>query len=126
MFKDFLPMIYSQDPDSLVKFYTDVLGFEVVKEFKHPEDYGYKLKMIDDKFLFIGRHSKVNGLNQNPDRNMYTLYTDEVGKWYEKIRTVPGIKIVLAPSPLPIETDDRTVCTFLDPDGNCWQFLGKM
>lgn len=120
-------MIYSQDPDSLIPFYTDVLRFEVVKKFTHPNDYGYKLKMTeDDQFLFIGRHSKVKGKNKDPFRNMYTLYTNNVKKWYEKIKDVDGITIVVAPEETPIETDDRYVCTFLDPEGNCWQFLGAL
>ena len=58
---------------------------------------------------------------------MHHLYTDEVKKWTEKVRTA-GCKILLEPTEAPFSTpDDRTwVSTFLDPEGNCWQFLGKL
>jgi uncharacterized glyoxalase superfamily protein PhnB len=58
---------------------------------------------------------------------MHNLYTDQVEKWYERVRDA-GCEILQVPVKTPFATIDNPVyvCTWLDPDGNCWQFMGKL
>lgn len=127
MFLKHLPMIYSENPDKLVKFYTDVLEMKILNEFKLPDDYGYKLQVSETSELFIGRHSEVKSKNKDPFRHMHTFYTDDVKDWYKKVKDNPEVEIICKPEPTPgtDEKNPRLVCTILDPEGNCLQFLGS-
>lgn len=128
MFAKYLIMIYSQDPDELMKFYRDVLELKIEKRLTLPDDYGWMFEVNGDFRLWIARHSEVKGKNKDHFRHIFTLYTDEVQKWYEKVKDAKGVKIICKPEMPPTATKDnpRYVCTFLDPEGNCWQFLGQL
>lgn len=126
-------LIWSFNPDELVKFYTDVLELEVKEKVDLPaknevgEDYGYQLFSGDVKICWIGKHSEVLGRSKEPVRIMHNLYTNEVQKYFEKVKAA-GMEILQEPAETPFSSDDDLtyVCTWLDPEGNCWQFMGKL
>jgi len=126
MFKKYRILIFSEDPDKLLPFYKDVLGLKLESELKIPNDYGYMLVIKDDYKLWLGKHSGVKGINKEPFRHIFNLYVDSVGEWYKKIKNEKDVTIVSTPEETPFsKPDDRWyVSTFLDPEGNCWQFMG--
>ncbi|MFQ5492661.1 MAG: VOC family protein [Candidatus Dojkabacteria bacterium] len=133
MFKGIYTLIWSEDPDELVKFYTDVLELEVNEKVDIPAkdgleaDYGYELVSGKTPIVWIGKHSGVKGKSKESLRIMHNLRTDNVQKWFEKVEKA-GVKILQKPILTPFSSEDNPVyvCTFLDPDGNSWQFMGKL
>ncbi|WKZ30094.1 MAG: VOC family protein [Candidatus Dojkabacteria bacterium] len=134
MFKGTRILIWSENPDELMKFYRDVLQLPLEEKTDIPQqgeiapDYGYML-LISDKGekVWIGRHSEVKGKSKEPVRIMHNLYTDSVQKWYETVRDA-GCEILLAPQKTPFYSEELPwyVSTFLDPEGNAWQFMGEL
>lgn len=133
MFSGTHTLIWSENPDKLMEFYRDVLQLEVVEKVDLPKinavgaDYGYQLNSGDVKVCWIGKHSEVTGKSTEPMRIMHNLYTDEVQKWFDIVKNA-GCEILQEPELTPFATDDNPtyVCTWLDPEGNCWQFMGKL
>ncbi|HUQ85593.1 MAG TPA: VOC family protein [Candidatus Limnocylindrales bacterium] len=127
-FSKYRILIYSENPDKLMEFYRDVLGFELLEHLDIPGDYGYMLRVIDDLWVWIGKHSEIKGKAKENFRHLFNLYPEEgVGYWFNKIKNSPQVKIIAEPFLAPFSTPDNQVwfCTFLDPEGNCWQFVGK-
>lgn len=132
MFKSKYILIWSEKPDELVKFYTETLQLELLSKTDIPaqngleKDYGYDLKLSETNILWIGHHSEVKGKSKEPHRIMISLDTNEVQKWFEKVRN-GGAKILQTPILTPFSSEENQiyVCTWLDPEGNCWQFMGK-
>jgi uncharacterized glyoxalase superfamily protein PhnB len=126
-------LIWSSNPVELVKFYTDVLELEIDQKVDLPaknevgEDYGYQLKSGDVPVCWIGRHSEVIDKSKEPVRIMHNLKTDDVEYWFNKVKEA-GCEILQEPAETPFSTEERKVyvCTWLDPDGNCWQFMGGL
>lgn len=117
--------IFSENPDELVKFYTDTLGFKVIQELKLPKDYGYMVEIEPGYQIWIAKHSEVKGYNKDPLRHILNIYADNIEGMYKKIKSIKGVKIIQVPISMgefkPGET--RLVFTFLDPEGNCLQFM---
>lgn len=126
MFSKYRILIYSENPDELMKFYRDVLELKLANKLDIPNDYGYSFEINGDWKLWIGKHSEVKGKNTQPFRHIFNLYPESVTAWYEKIKDKPGVTIVSKPQETPFSTpEDRWyVSTFLDPENNCWQFMG--
>ena len=134
MFNETRILIWSENPDKLMEFYRDVLELKLEEKTDIPEkdgiasDYGYMFFVSEsgDK-VWIGRHSEVKGVSKEPVRIMHNLYTDDVQKWYEKVKK-SGCIILCEPTKTPFFSDSLPwyVSTFLDPDGNAWQFMGTL
>lgn len=117
-----------------MEFYRDVLELKLEEKTDIPAkgdqqpDYGYMFIAAEngDK-IWIGRHSEVIGVSKEPVRIMHNLFTDEVQKWSDKVKAA-GCKILSEPVKTPFYTDDLPwyVSTFLDPEGNAWQFMGTL
>ncbi len=125
MIKKYKQYIFSENPDELVKFYRDVLGFPVVSELKLKKDYGYMVEVNGDYQIWIAEHSKVKGYNEDPFRHILTFYADNVEEYFEKVRNARGIKMIesLKSAEKFNPEDKRQMFTFLDPEGNCLQFI---
>lgn len=111
-----------------MQFYRDVLELELVDQLSLPDDYGYMFRIAGDSLLWIGKHSEVKGNAKENFRHLFNLYPEEgVEYWHNKIKDNPQIKIVAEPFLAPFSTSENQVwfSTFLDPEGNCWQFVGK-
>ncbi len=132
MFKTKYILLWSENPDKLVKFYTDVLELKLLDKTDIPaqngleKDYGYDLQLSENNILWIGHHSEIKGRNKDPFRFMVNLNVDNVEIWYKKVKNA-GCKIIQEPIPTPFATKENPVyvCTWFDPEGNCWQFMGK-
>lgn len=132
MFKKTYILIWSENPDELMGFYRDVLELKLVEkiDIKAKDgveaDYGYEFILTEkNDYLWIGKHSEVKGFSKEPIRIMHNLYTDDVQKWYEKVKSA-GCKILCKPTKTPFYKEEKPwfVSTFLDPEGNAWQFMG--
>lgn len=121
-------LIYSETPDKLAQFYQNVLGFKLVEKLNIPGDYGYMLNVVGDLNVWIGKHSEIKGKAKENFRHLFNIYpTEGVEYWYEKLKNISEVTIVAKPFLAPFSTPENQVwfCTFLDPEGNCWQFVGK-
>lgn len=120
-------LIWSENPDKLAEFYRNTLELEQVIKLDIPDDYGYAFKVGDKGLLiWIGKHSEIQGINKEPYRHMFNLYVNDVNAWIEKVRKVEGVKIIQEPMVTPPTRDQEVkkyVATFLDPEGNCFQFM---
>lgn len=133
-FKKTYILIWSENPDKLKDFYKDVLELELNEKVDIPEkdgipsDYGYEFILTEkgDK-VWIGKHPDVKGQSKEPVRIMHNLYTDDVQKWYEKVKEA-GCNILCEPIKTPFFSADLPwyVSTFQDPEGNAWQFMGTL
>jgi len=127
-FKKYMILIYSEDPDRLINFYRDVLELKLVDHLNLPDDYGFEFEINGDFTLWIGKHSEIHGEAKENFRHLFNLYPEEgVDYWFNKIKDNPQVTIVAQPFLAPFSTAEKQVwfCTFLDPEGNCWQFVGK-
>lgn len=121
-------LIYSENPDKLAEFYKEVLGFKQVEKLNIPGDYGYMLNVIGDLNVWIGKHSEIKGKAKENFRHLFNLYPEEgVEYWYKKLKDDKEVTIVAKPFLAPFSTPENQVwfSTFLDPEGNCWQLVGK-
>lgn len=120
-------LIWSENPDELQKFYRDTLELEPFIKLDIPDDYGYAFKVGDNGLLiWIGKHSEIQGVNKEPYRHMFNLYVQNVPEWIEKVRKVDSVKVIQEPMVTPPTRDQEVkkyVATFLDPEGNCFQFM---
>lgn len=126
-FSKYRILIYSETPDTLMPFYRDVLQFRLLNKLDIPGDYGYMLQVVGDLCVWIGKHSDVKGKAKEHFRHLFNLYPEEgVMHWYKVIKDNPKVTVVAEPFLAPFSTPDNQVwfCTFLDPEGNCWQFVG--
>jgi catechol 2,3-dioxygenase-like lactoylglutathione lyase family enzyme len=123
-------LIWSEDPDKLADFYMNVLGMKQVLKYELPDDYGYALEAGESLALWIGKHGEIHGKAHEPFRHMINLYVANVQTCYEEIKDHPDVTIVQEPMITPPtrdlpESEQKHVCTFLDPDGNCLQFMER-
>lgn len=119
-------LIWSENPDELQKFYRDVLELEPGTRLTMDDDYGYDFKVPGTYGIWIGKHSEVSGKSKDRFRFIVTLYADDVQEWYEKLKDHPLITILHEPfiTPPTREAERKRYCfTFLDPEGNCLQFM---
>lgn len=127
-FSKYRILIYSENPDELMKFYRDVLEFKLIDQLNIPGDYGYMFNVTGDLNVWIGKHSEIKGKATENFRHLFNLYPEEgVEYWYNKLKDNSQAEIIAKPYLAPFSTSENQVwfCTFLDPEGNCWQFVGK-
>ncbi len=127
MFSEYRILIFSDNPDELMKFYRDTLGMQLEKRYILPNDYGYMFLVTPTLRLWIAKHDKIKGKNNEPFRHIFNLYVESVEKWYHKIKNHPQVRVICTPEKTPLYSKEKPfyVSTFLDPEGNCWQFVGK-
>ena len=127
-FSKYRILIFSENPDTLMPFYRDVLGFELQEKLDIPGDYGYMMKVAGELWVWLGKHSEIHGSAKEPFRHLFNLYPSEgVQFWFDKLKDNAQVKIVAEPFLAPFSTPENQVwfMTFLDPEGNCWQMVGK-
>ena len=113
--------IFVKDMGKMIRFYRDVLGFEIKEDENTSNVYLIK---DDTLFLFYGRedfekmtskkYQYVKGLNGHYEIALYVDTFEEVDKEFEKA-VAAGAEAVLAPENEP--WGQRT-CYIADPEGN--------
>lgn len=91
-------------------------------------DYRYLLQVVGDSYLWIGKHSEIHGKAKESYRHIFNLNPDEgVTYWYNKVKDNPLVTMVASPNLAPFSISENQVwfCTFLDPEENCWLFVGQ-
>lgn len=111
--------IYSEDPDTLQAFYTDVMSLPFDRKIDVPDDYGYVFKLGEGIELFVAHHSEVKGKVTDSFRHIFDLQVPSVKDAFDAlIERKPDVQIIAAPFQAPCSM----VATFADPEGNVWQF----
>ena len=113
--------LFVKDMPTMIKFYRDVLGFEIKEDLNTSNVY---LKKDGTLFLLYGRkdfekmtnksYEFVKGLNGHSELALYVDTFDEVDIEYDKAIS-KGATSVLAPTTEP--WGQRT-CYIADPEGN--------
>jgi uncharacterized protein YndB with AHSA1/START domain/predicted enzyme related to lactoylglutathione lyase len=106
--------IWSEDVNTLLPFYRDVLGLPVALQMP-----GFVvLGQMGTPSLALGTHSEVHGRNSDPARHMVGLGTDDVDTDWKRLKAA-GVDFVENP------TDYGTlrIATMKDPEGNLLQLL---
>ncbi|MDO8551710.1 MAG: VOC family protein [bacterium] len=112
-------ILFSDNPKRLVDFYKKV--FESEPGWSGGDFVGF---MVGTGYLTIGPHDRVHGNNQNPERIIFNLETEDVEKEFSRIKDL-GAKVVAEPYH-PDEALRATLTTFADPDGNFFQVQTPM
>ena len=129
MLTDYRYFIFTSDPDELVKFYLQALDCKIIRKLEYELDYGYTIEISEGgNKIWIAKHSEVNGKNKDPYRHILNIYTDNIHYYLDKIRVYPKAKIIAEPFSMGtiIPGETRYACTFLDPEDNCLQLMGKL
>ena len=113
--------LFVENMENMIKFYRDVLGFEIKEELDTSNVY---LKKDGTLFLLYGRkdfekmtnrkYEYVKGLNGHFELALYVDTFDEVDETYYRI-IKQGAKPILEPTTEP--WGQRT-CYIADPEGN--------
>jgi predicted enzyme related to lactoylglutathione lyase len=120
--------IFTEDPDKLVKFYTEALGFNIVKKLEYPEDYGYTIEVNDGgQQIWLAKHSGVSGENKDIYRHIINFYVDSIDEVLRMARVYTGVEVIQEPRSMGeiVPGEVRFVATILDPEKNCLQFIGS-
>ncbi|MDO8270281.1 MAG: VOC family protein [Candidatus Levybacteria bacterium] len=112
-------IIFSENPTALVEFYKKV--FEKEPDWTGGDFTGFQ---AGSGFITIGPHDKVQGKNQNPERIMFDLETDNVQGEFDRIKEL-GANAIAEPY-TPGEDSNMTLATLEDPDGNYFQLMTPM
>ena len=108
-------MLGSDNPESLADFYGEVLQTKPAMQDDNMTGY-----MVGGCFLGIGRHDKVKGKSQNPERIIYFFETPDLEKEFDRIKAIEGASVIQGPYD-PSGGDTKGLATLADPDGNYFQ-----
>lgn len=114
-------IIWSENHETLAKWYEEVLGFTVREVTTHPDDscIGFD---FGDTFFSIGRHDQVHGKSKDPYRIMVGFPVHSVHEAYEELKDKD---ITWIAKPFEAPTGAIWCMTIADPEGNILQFFGK-
>lgn len=104
----------SDDPKTLIDFYTKVIGEPVWA------DMGYTSWQAGDGWLTVGAHDQVKGRNEAPGRIIINFETPDVEQEFARIKGL-GAPVVAEPYDPTGGQMKMLMATFEDPDGNYFQ-----
>lgn len=107
--------MFSDNTKHLVEFYKKI--FQVDPDWTGGDFTGFR---VGDGEITFGTHDKVHGKNENPERIMFNLETEDVKGEFERIRELVAANVIKEPYQ-PEEEPDIWIATFSDPDGNYFQ-----
>ena len=113
-------LIGSENPERLVDFYTKLFGQPTWNEG------GYTGWMIGSGAVTVGPHDQVKGKNASPGRIIWNIESADVEGDFERFKTA-GATVVQAPyTPGGDESEEMSIATLADPDGNYFQLVSPM
>lgn len=120
--------IHSENPDALAKFYIEVLGFKQTVKVEREDEYGYGIEATPGYKLWIAKHSEVKGKSSDPFRILLSFYVDDIQSYFNSVLKFNNELIIEEPKLYcaNIKGEERFVCAFLDPDGNCIQLMQQL
>lgn len=109
-------MVGTMQPKVLVEFYGKVIG-------KAPDmsEGGWSGWMVGSAFFSVGEHSEMEGPAKDAGRVMFNFETETVKEDFERIKAVPGAKVVK--EPYAMGDNGMWIATLADPDGNLFQLM---
>ncbi len=107
--------IWSEDINTLLPFYRDVVGLQVGVESPDFVIFGDQTQPA----LAIGTHSEVHGRTVEPARHMVGLLTDDIQADVARMKKA-GVRFIEDPTD---QGDGFWLATFEDPDGNFLQLF---
>jgi len=113
-------MVGSEDPSRLVAFYTKAFGDPA------GSDGGYTWWQIGTGGFTVAGHDQVKGENEQPGRIMWNIESADVQGDFERIKAA-GATVVQEPyNPGGDESEEMSIATLADPDGNYFQLVSPM
>ena len=107
--------IWSEDINTLLPFYRDVVGLQVGVASPDFVIFGDQTQPA----LAIGTHSEVRGRTLEPARHMVGLLTDDIQGDVARLKQA-GVRFIEDPTD---QGDGFWIATFEDPDGNFIQLF---
>ena len=102
-------LLGTDNPESLVEFYTKVLGEPATS------DGAYTSWVTGAGVLTIGKHSEVHGQNKEPGRVIWFFEAADIKAEFERVKGLGGRVIA---EPYDLGGPGMMLATFADPDGN--------
>jgi len=117
--------IFSENPDRLKEFYTNVLMFKETVKVDRPGEYGFGIEVAKGYKLWIARHSEVKDKSNEKFRIMLSFYVDDIKGYFDKVIKESKVEILESPTLacVGIKGEERIICSFLDPDSNLIQMV---
>ena len=113
-------LVGSEEPARLVAFYRKLFGDPTW------EDGTYAGWQVGSGILSIGPHDQVKGENEQPGRIIWNIESADVQGDFERFKAA-GATVVQAPyNPGGDESDEMSIATLADPDGNYFQLVSPM
>lgn len=113
-------LLSTENAAKLAKFYREKVGLKQksVMEIgdKGEEGYEFTLKGAN---LYILDHSKVKGINKQPERVMFNLEVDNLEKEFARMKKA-GVKVI---QPVYHVEGYGLIATFEDAEGNYFQLV---
>jgi predicted enzyme related to lactoylglutathione lyase len=107
--------IWSEDLNTLLPFYRDVLGLKVGLQI---DGFAVLGDLAEPVHLALGTHSEVHGRNTDPARHMVGLATDDVDADWKRLKSA-GVEFIENPT----DYGQLRIATLKDPEGNLLQLL---
>jgi predicted enzyme related to lactoylglutathione lyase len=105
--------ITSENPEKLMKFYTDVVGLP-----KNP-NMGDSAVDAGGTTLGFDGHSKIQGATKEPERVLIDFFVDDIASEQKRLEGA-GVKFIRSQGK---EYWGGIISTFADPDGNLVQLI---
>jgi hypothetical protein len=117
--------LFSEKPDALMKFYTEILRYKLVVSVDREDDYGFGIEIAPGYKLWVARHSEVHGKNKDSFRHMLSLYVDDIKIYFAAVKQFDPALIIEEPvlTCVGIPGEERWAGSFYDVDGNCVQMM---
>lgn len=114
-------LLGSQDAKKLAQFYKDTVGLKTTMEAELGENNEDLFGFENSKgsAFYIMDHSKVKEKSKDPNRIILNFEVDDIDREMEKLKKA---KVKLIQDKYHIQ-DYGFIATFMDPDGNYFQFV---
>lgn len=117
--------LFSEIPEELAEFYTQVLGFKLIAQIDRKEDFGFSIEIASGYKLWIAKHSEVHGENLDPFRIIISIFVDDINSYFDAVRKFDPSLINDEPviTCSGISGEERWAGSFFDTEGNCIQLM---
>lgn len=114
-------LLSSENPRKLAEFYRDKVGLTITQEMKMGDqgEEGFSFEKIGGSNLYILHHSKVKGMNSQPERMMFNFEVDNIESDVKRLDE-KGVKKIQ--DTYHVE-EYGLIATYEDVDGNYFQLV---